>query len=1078
MAAITTSSVVEPGLELMERLSRAGVQPSDMKIRGDNDLDTLPMTETAANQNNESNNNNGVVEIKTLVWEVSCNYNENSSMDQSDNNNAHMNTNNAKKMDRFYVVSAKKMEDKVDLSLLRDIIYKHQDLPFGCTPSKVSMAPTEVAESLTGFQSGCMPPIGHNVPMKLYLEESIVDYPTASIGSGTIDHSLLLPMNELIKIAENSNEGSTLGSFRRLERSQSPSSVMETNTEEPEKKTHKQKKKAEGGPEPKDRLREYRLFSTIVDKAKLLRTTARKKGRVEIMAELIQEAVKTGEFCSLLQVSEHDGLDKNALHLSAWRGDCEVVQMLVETAQKECPELDIVNMYSRGPGNYGKTPIFYALTQCREDVVRFLVGNGASLLFVNNKGQTPCSIARSHFEKDACDFLFEAERQQLKNGGTFANFRLSHSDNKLYGDLDPRFEVDKFNMGEDLLPTIEEYKNSIIDAEHHGGYPTNFTPRSLRPTVRWWKREDQSLANANSGNLSGQITFTQPRITGCSRTKNVKVEKQQNRQRKNAQEKVLFQKIDVEVFEKLTIDQILKPYPDQTIESSVTTVDSVSTLKLLDEEIDRTITLANGLVEDETYTTDDALVMATWGLDCEWLPGTDCGRDNPVSTLQLSSRSCSFLLDLQVICQALHREPNGGENTATNIELQLNEVLGKLFNSHLLSIAGFGILQDLGKLMVSFPHLPCFSTYNSVIDLQAVSAIPLSKGERQNASSLQRMVGLMLQKKLDKTQQVSEWTRRPLSKEQFDYATLDAAVLPVLLQRLMSTPTIKRYNGQFFKTHSNLTSRSRFSFLDTKTETKEEGGMTWHIPMGREATMFTRPIARQTWPSCQASPGEPKLVPIRTGPTKKERAHLKKVGTTGEKPKPIQLSTLLANLDNLPIPGITLGYTKDSCVSRVVGHVFMNTLPEGTYIGFNRRSGVVETSNAWIVFCNFGGSERFEGKRASSGFMRDGRDFVFNLNPKNFNGKSSEKTLYDYVSTPVRSPEEKKQILLFARDGTRQKYTYCGRCKCEGFDITDSGKIDLLLNLLDFEELVGENRISDDFTTLVAKQNTVLEFAA
>ncbi|KAL3937358.1 MAG: hypothetical protein SGBAC_007525 [Bacillariaceae sp.] len=1044
-----------------------GVPASNMKVIGDGDLDIVPTAEAAAQSKNDH-----VVEIKTLVWEVSCNC-----VDQSGNSFA-INAEATERPEKFYVVSAKKMEDKVDVSLLRDIIYKNQDLPFGCTPSKVSMAPTEVAESLTGFLSGCIPPVGHNVPMKLYLEESIVDFPTASIGSGTMDHSLLVPMNELIKLAENSKEGFSLGSFRRLERSHSPSSVMEANTEPKTKLPHQKKKeRPDSRPEPKDRLREYRSFNNIISKAKLLRTTARKKGRAEMMAELVEEALKTDEFCSLLKVSEHDGLDKNALHLSAWRGDFEVVQMLVETAQKECPQLDVVNMYSRGPGNYGKTPIFYALTQCREDVVRYLVEKGANLLHVNNKGQTPCSIAVSHFEKDMCDFLFETERQQLKNGGTFTNFRKSHSDRKLYGDLDPRFEVDEFNMGEDLSPKVEEYKSSIVDTERHSGYPTHFAPRSLRPTVRWWKRDDHSLANANSGDLSGQITFTQPRISGCSRTKNSKAEEPQNHRRRNGQGNVAIQHIDVQGFDKLSIDHILEPHTDQTLESSIIMVENAETLQLLQAEVDRTISLAMLLAEDGKYTRDDALVMTTWGLDCEWLPGSDCGRDNPVSTLQLSSRSCSFLIDLQIMCQALHFEPRRDEIIATDIEAQLNQVLLKLFDNDLVSIAGFGILQDLGKLMVSFPHLPCFSTYNSVIDLQAVSTISLPKSERQNASSLQKMVGLLLQKKLDKTQQVSDWTRRPLSKEQFEYATLDAAVLPVLLQRLVSSPTIKKYNGQFFKTHSNLTSRSRFTFLDNKTDTEGDCAMIWHIPMGRQTIMFARPIARQTWPANYDLPAEPKLVPIRTGPSKKERAHLKKVGTSGEKPRPIQLFTLNAELDNLPVAGTTLGYTKDSCVTRVVGHVFMNTLPEGTYIGFNRRAGVVETDNAWIVFCNFGASERFAGKKSSSAFMRDGRDLVFNLNPKNFNGKSSEKTLYEYVSTPGRSAEEKKPILLFAREGTRQKYTYCGRCKCEGLDFTESGKVDLLLNLLDFEELVGENKVSDDFTTLVARQLTFLEAA-
>ena len=101
--------------------------------------------------------------------------------------------------DEFYVVTAVRMDDKVELSLLRDMVYKDHDLPFGCTPSRLTMAPQAVAESLTGFQSGCMPPICHSTPMKLYIDRSIADaahsnMTTASIGGGILGKRMLLPL--------------------------------------------------------------------------------------------------------------------------------------------------------------------------------------------------------------------------------------------------------------------------------------------------------------------------------------------------------------------------------------------------------------------------------------------------------------------------------------------------------------------------------------------------------------------------------------------------------------------------------------------------------------------------------------------------------------------------------------------------------------------------------------------------------------------------------------------------------------------------------------------------------------------
>jgi hypothetical protein len=402
------ASVARTDSLLKNRLVDAGIPLPDITLRVDinseNDVEEFGCSATT-------------VEVKTLVWEVSCNQNE---------------VIEDELVETFYVVTAQRMTDRVDLSLLRDLVYKHQDLPFGCTPSRLSLAPTEKAEYLTGFQSGCMPPIGHSVPMTLYVEESIADFAIASIGAGSMGHSLLLPMRQLLKFAENNNKGFHKGSFIQCARPQSPSSVLETNS-----RIRSDKKPKTRFAEPKDRLKEYKSMNSIVEKAKLLRTTARKKGRSEIMKELVDEAVKTADFPQLLLVSEDDGLDKNALHLCSWRGDFETVKLLVETSKRYYPELDIVNMISKGVGNYGKTPIFYALTQCREDVVRYLISEGASLLFINNKGQTPCSIAVSHLEDKACQFLFKKEAVELTNGGRFANFRISHSDEKLYGDLDP-----------------------------------------------------------------------------------------------------------------------------------------------------------------------------------------------------------------------------------------------------------------------------------------------------------------------------------------------------------------------------------------------------------------------------------------------------------------------------------------------------------------------------------------------------------------------------------------------------------------------------------------------------------------
>lgn len=1023
---------IKPGSILRNRLVEAGVPFDEIKIETDNESEEYTVTDSKC------------VEVKTLVWEVSCHQND------LVEENKHIGK-------KFYFISVQKMSDKVELSLLRDLVFKHQDLPFGCTPSKLSMAPKDVAEKYTGFQSGCMPPIGHDVKMKVYFEKSLTEgYQTASIGSGTLGHSLFLPMNQLLSVAENHTKGLLVGNFVRLPLPKQPQSFSDDTENEGLTTTKMPKTKRQ---EPKDRIGEYKSLKNLVDKAKLLRTTARKKGRFDVMKLLVDQAIERNEFAAIMETSEEDGLDKNALHLSAWRGDFETVKLLVETSQKYCPELDIVNRISKGSGNYGKTPIFYALTQCREDVVRYLVSQGASLLFVNNKGQTPCSIAVSHLEQDACEFLFQNEAKQLQEGNTFVNYRDSHSDKKLYGDLDPRFPIDVVNMGDDILVQLAEYKESLSkDKDEHvyNGIPTRFSPRSVRATVRWWKRSS-----------SRQITFTQPRATSEKKSKQKPPQQKHLGGSESVQKERNWESLEV-----LKIDQVLDLHlPSQSDEPRRILVNCSESMKILESDIDDMVEHSIALCSDDKVTPDEIFLSSIWGLDCEWLPGVECGKDNPVATLQLSTTKRAFLLDLQSLCQPLHLEDDENVASLTDKEAQLNNILEKLFTSSSLSIVGYGVLQDLGKLAASFPHLQCFSYYKSVVDLISVSSIAIPKSEHRDVSSLQRMVACLLNKRLDKKQQCSDWSKRPLSKEQLDYAMLDSAVLPLLLKCILEGATIERYNGQFFTVHSNLKLSVQFTLLKGDEflhvdSTKE----IIDVPMGRITSLFSRMFARQCWPKDQPLPGLPRKVQLKsdgTNMSKKERAHLRKVGILGsKKAKPVQLKDIAGNLDNLPIAGTTLGYTKDSCVFRVVGHTFLNTLPEGTYIGFNRRSGVIETTNAFLIFCNFGGSREYYGKKSGSGFLKGGKDLIFNLKLNNYQGKSSERSLFASISDDVKHTAE-KTILLFARDGTRKKYTYCGHCECQRFIEKECGSVDLLLNLVHFTQLVGENRLSSDFVELV-----------
>lgn len=146
-----------------------------------------------------------------------------------------------------------------------------------------------------------------------------------------------------------------------------------------------------------------------------------------------------------LETPSSDG--KNALHMACWMGCAENISLLLSLG---CD----INAISTGKHNYGKSPIFYAITRGREEVVRYLLNyesDVCNVRIVNNKGQSVYSLAYSHdFSGDILESIRkrEAEGVSLMDGRDVAiakdlqqwcDYSVSHSDGCIYGDLDLRF---------------------------------------------------------------------------------------------------------------------------------------------------------------------------------------------------------------------------------------------------------------------------------------------------------------------------------------------------------------------------------------------------------------------------------------------------------------------------------------------------------------------------------------------------------------------------------------------------------------------------------------------------------------
>jgi hypothetical protein len=200
-------------------------------------------------------------------------------------------------------------------------------------------------------------------------------------------------------------------------------------------------------------------------------------------------------------------------------------------------------------------------------------------------------------------------------------------------------------------------------------------------------------------------------------------------------------------------------------------------------------------------------------IDSEWQPHEKGSpRRNPVALLQLATRERVFLVDMLALCrhaqgQHVNRQrpqeeagaegaessskQTGGEpppaasSALTAEEAALAAFLQQLFTDRSIVKLGWQVGGDLKRLADSYPQLlPGSSTgsppgwdVQALVDLQQLVAPSNPRKFQPSLSSVVRRVcGLPL----DKGQQMSDWGERPLTREQLQYAAVDAHVLTVL----------------------------------------------------------------------------------------------------------------------------------------------------------------------------------------------------------------------------------------------------------------------------------------------------------
>eukprot|EP00977_Amphora_coffeiformis_P016767 scaffold5296_cov163-Amphora_coffeaeformis.AAC.22 len=160
-----------------------------------------------------------------------------------------------------------------------------------------------------------------------------------------------------------------------------------------------------------------------------------------------------------------------------------------------------------------------------------------------------------------------------------------------------------------------------------------------------------------------------------------------------------------------------------------------------------------------------------YGFDAEWSDDSSGG----VALLQIATTKNVMLIDVP----ALSMSTEGTE--------ALKKTVGKLFACPAATVAGFACRQDMARLRSS----PCVSKEHwigrseGIVDVQTMAgkAVPTLR-----RTGLSRACEHFLGKPLDKSEQCSLWTARPLTKEQRVYAALDALVCAVLYERIVASP--------------------------------------------------------------------------------------------------------------------------------------------------------------------------------------------------------------------------------------------------------------------------------------------------
>ena len=571
----------------------------------------------------------------------------------------------------------------------------------------------------------------------------------------------------------------------------------------------------------------YLLSVVMMTKMRMMNPTSATPAQIRRAAGgkdlfLLKQTIGTGwTVDELNNLASEDG--KSAVHMAAWQGQIENLEYLLHLG---CD----INSIATGEFSYGKTPLFFAATRSRKNVMEYLIKQGAHVKIINNKGQSVLSIASSHMDDDMISKIQAAELEQSQI--SWKNYREQHSDYLEYGDLDPRF------LDRPLRPTdvvTELAINPTTKASRRGSFLRK-NPHVTREQLQIRKpqrkqnkmiqskpsqddlvQQEGAWERINHAQQEGDVNGNVERATQDLLLILRLSEKQRSPWIPKAADKLQKYTISAEIRHKIVtiaiennettkrevnlLEKLLQRTGDPCFKNGETAPPKTKRGYQVKEPIhlssnlwskardavyllcsdqfkndhcsDKMLSLSKPPEWiDSEWQLDKLLAQLTQhentviAVDTEWYTTFD--NRTEVATIQIATVRNNKQIDTWVI-----------DLLAEECKEAMAAIVGHIFDKCIVLV--FAFRNDIDKLS-SFTGR--FISPNNCLDLQELAMQHMS--DRLTLPGLQLCSAHFISSDyiLSKDEQCSDWSLRPLRQTQLDYAGLDAAVLLLLLAEM------------------------------------------------------------------------------------------------------------------------------------------------------------------------------------------------------------------------------------------------------------------------------------------------------